>query len=289
MCSTNLRPPQKYFANTGERSTMNTIGFLGGGQMATAIAKGASKSSMGASTSQLVFCEPNSGQQKKLKELFPECTLCESAQQLFERCDRIVIAVKPQVLTEIATSLRPLIQPRHLLVSIVAGVAITKLSEWFGTSNIIRIMPNTPCQSGKGASGMAVATGVNQDDTAWCEALFNSLGITIRCTDDQLHAVTGVSGSGPAYVLMMIEALSDGGVKAGLSRTAALELATQTVLGAAAMVQDTKQHPAVLREQVTSPGGTTIAAIASLERNGFRHAVIDAVDSAVQRSRELGG
>lgn len=268
---------------------MSTIGFLGGGQMATAIAKGADKSSINASSNLLVFCEPNPGQQKKLRELFPSCKLCDSAQQLFELCDRIVIAVKPQVLSEIATSLRPFIHPRHLLVSIVAGISISKLCDWFGTDNLIRIMPNTPCQSGKGASGMAVANGVNQDDTAWCETLFNSLGITIRCTDDQLHAVTGVSGSGPAYVLMMIEALSDGGVKAGLSRAAALELAAQTVLGAAAMVQDTKQHPAVLREQVTSPGGTTIAAIASLERNGFRHAVIEAVDSAVHRSRELGG
>ncbi len=268
---------------------MRTIGFLGGGQMATAIAKGADRCTVGSQAVRLIFCEPNPGQQKKLKELFPDCRLCDSAQQLFDLCDRVIIAVKPQVLTEIATSLRSFIHPRHLLVSIVAGVSIPKLSEWFGTNNIIRIMPNTPCQSGKGASGMAVAAGVNQDDTAWCESLFNSLGITVRCTDDQLHAVTGVSGSGPAYVLMLIEALSDGGVKAGLSRVAALDLATQTVLGAAAMVQDTKQHPAVLREQVTSPGGTTIAAIASLERNGFRHAVIEAVDSAVQRSRELGG
>lgn len=268
---------------------MNTIGFLGGGQMATAIARGAVRGDSSSATVQLVFCEPNSSQQAKLKELFPGCQICDSAQQLFQSCDRIVIAVKPQVLGEIATSLRAYVQPRHLLVSIVAGISIAKLSEWFGTVNIIRIMPNTPCQSGKGASGMAVAAGVSQSDTAWCESLFNSLGITIRCTDDQLHAVTGVSGSGPAYVLMMIEALSDGGVKAGLSRAAALDLATQTVLGAAAMVQDTKQHPAVLREQVTSPGGTTIAAIASLEKNGFRNAVIEAVDKAVARSRELGG
>lgn len=267
---------------------MSSIGFLGGGQMATAIAKGAVRSADVDAAPKLIFCEPNPGQQAKLRELFPDCQLCDSAQQLFEICNRIVIAVKPQVLGEIATSLRSLVEKRHLLVSIVAGVSIAKLCEWFGTSNVIRIMPNTPCQSGKGASGMAVAVGVSQDDTAWCESLFNSLGITIRCTDDQLHAVTGVSGSGPAYVLMMIEALSDGGVKAGLSRTAALDLATQTVLGAAAMVQDTRLHPAVLREQVTSPGGTTIAAIASLERNGFRHAVIEAVDSAVTRSRELG-
>jgi pyrroline-5-carboxylate reductase len=267
---------------------MSSIGFLGGGQMATAIAKGAARSGDTTSAPKLIFCEPNPGQQAKLRELFPNCQLCDSAQQLFEICDRIVIAVKPQVLTEIATSLRSLVEKRHLMVSIVAGVSIAKLSEWLGTSNVIRIMPNTPCQLGKGASGMAVAAGVSQEDTAWCEDLFNSLGITIRCTDDQLHAVTGVSGSGPAYVLMMIEALSDGGVKAGLSRAAALELATQTVLGAAAMVQETGLHPALLREQVTSPGGTTIAALASLERNCFRHAVIEAVDSAVARSRELG-
>ena len=267
---------------------MNAIGFLGGGQMATAIARGADRSSVGGAELRLFFCEPNLSQQKRLKELFPACHLCDSAQQLFELCDRIVIAVKPQVLVEIASSLRPFVNANHVLVSIVAGISLSRLSEWFSTQNIIRIMPNTPCQSGKGASGMAVGNGVTQENTAWCESLFNSLGITVRCTDDQLHAVTGVSGSGPAYVLMMIEALSDGGVKAGLSRTAALELATQTVLGAAAMVQDTKLHPAVLREQVASPAGTTIAAIASLERNGFRNSVIEAVDSAVARSRELG-
>jgi pyrroline-5-carboxylate reductase len=265
----------------------NKIGFLGGGQMASAIARGASRSQV-AAESDLYFYEPSLAQQKRLKEAFPGCALCESTQQLFETCTRIVVAVKPQVLSDIATSLRKFIRPEHVLVSIAAGISLHKLSDWFGTSNIVRVMPNTPCQSGQGASGMAVGSGVSPEDSAWCESLFQAVGKIIRCTDEQLHAVTGVSGSGPAYVLMMIEALSDGGVMAGLSRQSALELAAQTVLGAAAMVQETGLHPAVLREQVTSPAGTTIAALASLERDGFRSAVIDAVMAAVKRSRELG-
>ena len=138
------------------------------------------------------------------------------------------------------------------------------------------------------AAGIAAGKGVSPADAAWCESVFGAVGKFVRCTDEQLHAVTGVSGSGPAYVLMMIEAMSDGGVMAGLSRQTAMELAVQTVLGAAAMVQETGVHPAVLREQVTSPAGTTIAALATLERAGFRSAVIDAVMAATKRSQEMG-
>lgn len=150
-------------------------------------------------------------------------------------------------------------------------------------------MPNTPCQSLAGASGIAMATAVSSQDFDWCQSIFTAVGKVVRVTDDQLHGVTGVSSSGPAYVLMMIEAMSDGGVMAGLSRQASLELATQTVLGTAKMVQETGIHPAVLREQVTSPGGTTIAALSSMERAAFRSAVIDGVMAAVKRSRELAG
>ncbi|AMV34928.1 Pyrroline-5-carboxylate reductase [Pirellula sp. SH-Sr6A] len=264
----------------------NTIGFLGGGQMATAIAKGVIAAGL-AKPSDLVIYEPNATQQTRLRELFPECTLPESTQELFDKAARVVLAVKPQVLAEIAISLRHHTRNEHLLVSIAAGIPLKKLSDWFESERVIRVMPNTPCQSRQGASGIAVGKGVSPQDAAWCESIFGAVGRFVRCTDDQLHAVTGLSGSGPAYVLMMIEALSDGGVMSGLSRQTALELAVQTVLGAATMVQETGTHPAVLREQVTSPAGTTASALAVLERAGFRSALIDAVVAASQRSREL--
>lgn len=264
----------------------NTIGFLGGGQMATAIARGVIAAGLSKS-SDLVIYEPNTAQQSRLKESFPDCVLADSPKQLFERSNRVILAVKPQVLSEIAISLRPYTRNEHLLVSIAAGISLKKLADWFESERVIRVMPNTPCQSRQGASGIAAGKGVTSQDAAWCESIFGAVGRFVRCTDDQLHAVTGVSGSGPAYVLMMIEALSDGGVMCGLSRQTALELAVQTVLGAATMAQETGAHPAILREQVTSPAGTTAAALAVLERSAFRSALIDAVVAATQRSREL--
>lgn len=262
------------------------FGFLGGGQMATAIARGAVIAGI-ASNSEIGFLETNAQQQVVLKDKFPGSVLLSGPEELFRSCQRIVIAVKPQVLAEVASRLNQFVTPEHLLVSIAAGIPLHKLTTWFGTQRMIRVMPNTPCQSLAGASGITNAKAVTAEDSQWCESLFGAVGKFVRVTEDQLHGVTGVSGSGPAYVLMMIEALSDGGVMAGLSRQAALELATQTVLGTAKMVQETGVHPAVLREQVTSPAGTTIAALSTMERAGFRAAVIDGVMAAVKRSREL--
>ncbi|MEQ1830129.1 MAG: pyrroline-5-carboxylate reductase [Pirellula sp.] len=262
------------------------FGFLGGGQMASAIARGAVVSGI-ASDENIAFFDTSTNQIQTLREKFPRSCIVDSATELFSICRRIVLAVKPQTLAEIAGGFREVVTEQHLLVSIAAGIPLDKLSLWFGTQRIIRVMPNTPCQSLEGASGIAVAKSVTDNDVEWCESLFGSVGKVVRVSEEQLHGVTGVSGSGPAYVLMMIEALSDGGVMAGLSRQAALELATQTVLGTAKMVQETGIHPAVLREQVTSPAGTTIAALSTLERAGFRSAVIDGVMAAVKRSREL--
>jgi pyrroline-5-carboxylate reductase len=263
------------------------FGFLGGGQMATAIARGAILAGI-ATDAEIAFCDSNAGQVEVLKTKFPRASLV-STEELFARCNRIVLAVKPQTLLDISTSLAVRVNSQHLLVSIAAGISLSKLAIGLGTHRIVRVMPNTPCQSLEGASGIASASAVTPEDLDWCSSLFGAVGKVVRVSDDQLHGVTGVSGSGPAYVLMMIEALSDGGVMAGLSRQASLELATQTVLGAAKMVQETGIHPAVLREQVTSPGGTTIAALSTMERAGFRSAVIDGVMAAVKRSRELAG
>lgn len=264
------------------------LGLLGGGQMATAIAEGVRKAGW-IEESALLICEPNSDQVAKLRSKLPKAKIVSRSEELFDQSHRIVLAVKPQVLESIHLSLAPHVLPHHLVISIAAGIPIQKLSHWLRTERIVRVMPNIAAQSLQGASGIAVGHGVNEEDRAWCDRVFRSIGQVVHVQEEQLHAVTGVSGSGPAYVLMMIEALSDGGVLAGLPRDVALQLATQTVLGAAAMVQDTGTHPALLREQVTSPAGTTIAALRVLEERGFRGAVMDAVMAAADRSRELAG
>jgi len=264
------------------------FGFLGGGQMATAIAKGVVQSQVAAAQS-IAFYEPNAEQATKIQRLYPGAFLASSANELFDRCHRLILAVKPQVLEGISMGLAPHTTPHHHLISIAAGIPLAKLTQWFRTERITRVMPNTPCQCLQGASGIAHGSGVGQEDREWTDRVFRSVGTVVQVTDDQLHAVTGVSGSGPAYVLMMIEAMSDGGVASGLSREVALQLATQTVLGAAAMVQQTQVHPAILREQVTSPAGTTIEALKTLEDGAFRGTVIAAVLAATRRSRELAG
>ncbi|MFN9508790.1 MAG: pyrroline-5-carboxylate reductase [Planctomycetota bacterium] len=264
------------------------FGFLGGGQMATAIAKGVVHAKV-AAPSALAFYEPSAEQVAKIKNLFPEASLASSASELFDRSHRLILAVKPQVLEGIAMGLAQHVTPHHHLISIAAGIPLAKLTQWFRTERFTRVMPNTPCQCLQGASGIAHSHGVSDQDKEWTDRVFRSVGTVVGVTDEQLHAVTGVSGSGPAYVLMMIEALSDGGVASGLSREVALKLATQTVLGAATMVQQTQVHPAILREQVTSPAGTTIEALKVLESGAFRSTVMQAVIAATNRSKELSG
>jgi pyrroline-5-carboxylate reductase len=196
------------------------FGFLGGGQMATAIAKGVVHAKV-AAPSALAFYEPSAEQVAKIKNLFPEASLASSASELFDRSHRLILAVKPQVLEGIAMGLAPHVTPHHHLISIAAGIPLAKLTQWFRTERFTRVMPNTPCQCLQGASGIAHSHGVSDQDKEWTDRVFRSVGTVVGVTDEQLHAVTGVSGSGPAYVLMMIEALSDGGVASGLSRDGA--------------------------------------------------------------------
>jgi pyrroline-5-carboxylate reductase len=264
------------------------LGFLGGGQMAMALAKGAVQSKI-VQPKQLAFCEPVKQQQVRLEAEFPGCQIFHAAGELFSTCERIVLAVKPQVFKEIGSQLGSLTRSEHLYLSILAGFSLAQLSETLRSHRIVRVMPNTPAQVLAGASGMAFGGDVNDADRAWSEKLMKGVGLVVTTNDQSLHAVTGLSGSGPAYVLLVIEALSDGGVAAGLSREVATQLAIQTVLGTAKMAQESGLHPAALRDQVTSPGGTTIAALQVLESRGLRSALIEAVMAATQRSRQLAG
>ena len=215
----------------------------------------------------------------------------DSLRQLVETCDTILLCTKPgdvpEVLREIATF--GTVPKGILLISVAAGVTISSIENFiFNHARVIRAMPNTPALVGKGAAAFAPGTNANQEDVAFATDLLGSVGKVVEVSEKLMDAVTGLSGSGPAFVYILIEALADGGVASGLNRDKALELATQTVLGAATMVHETGLHPALLKDMVASPGGTTIAGIAALEEHGFRNAAIKAVESATIRSIELG-
>jgi pyrroline-5-carboxylate reductase len=201
--------------------------------------------------------------------------------------DVVLLAVKPNVIANVAEQGSG-IWSGKLVVSIAAGVSLQSLIEWFGHHRIVRVMPNTPSLVGAGASGFCCGDGVTDADKTTIATMLESVGIAIEVNESQMDGVTGVSGSGPAYVCMIVEAMADGGVAAGLPRDVALRLATQTVLGTAKMIAQTGRHPGELKDAVASPGGTTIAAIASLEHNGLRAALIEAVQAAAAKSKEVG-
>ena len=205
------------------------------------------------------------------------------------RAETIIVAVKPHDVGRVLSDIAPTLSASQLVISIAAGVTIDMLECHLtpGTP-IIRVMPNTPALVGSGASAYALGASANAGHAERVNSMLSAVGIAVEVPERLLDAVTGLSGSGPAYVYMLIEALCDAGVSVGLPRNISTSLAAQTVLGAARMVVETGEHPAKLRDAVTSPGGTTIAGVAALEKAGFRSAIIDAVQCATKRSRELG-
>lgn len=201
----------------------------------------------------------------------------------------IVIAVKPNDVAAVLASIKDDLTPQHLIVSIAAGVTIATLaSHTPAGTRIVRVMPNTPCLVQQVAAGVAKGPEATDADQALVISLFSAMGTALAVPEDKLDAVTGLSGSGPAYGYLAIEALADGGVRAGLPRAVALQLAAQTMLGAATMVLSTGKHPGQLKDEVCSPGGTTIAGVHALETAGFRAALMNAVVAASTRSAELG-
>ncbi|MEW5861577.1 MAG: pyrroline-5-carboxylate reductase [Cyanobacteriota bacterium] len=209
--------------------------------------------------------------------------------------DILLLAIKPQVFEAVATELAQgdgkgvsKEEPLPVVVSILAGVSLGKLEAAFGRHPVIRAMPNTPATVGAGVTALAPGKAVSKSQIEQAISLFQSVGEVVEVPESLMDAVTGLSGSGPAYVALMVEALSDGGVAAGLPRAIASQLALSTVLGTAQLLQQSELHPAQLKDRVTSPGGTTIAGIRELERAGFRSALIEAVLAAKERSRQLG-
>lgn len=268
-------------------STIKTIGFIGGGNMAEALIKGLLKGAFPPSA--VMVSEPNEDRQRLLAERYGVALTAENL-EIVKGCDLVVLAVKPQIAAEVLGGVAAAFSGGKLLVSILAGVATERLEAFFdGSPRVVRAMPNTPALVGEGATAICAGRFASPADLLAARHLFEAVGTVHEVNEGQMDAVTGLSGSGPAYVFTVIEALADGGVLEGLPRDTALALATQTVLGAARLVAEGGVHPALLRDKVCSPGGTTIAAVRILEQKGLRAALMEAVASAAGRSRELGG
>ncbi len=217
-----------------------------------------------------------------------DAKVARSIAEAVAEADVILIATKPPVVAVLLTDIAPTLRPDQLVISIAAGVRIAKMEALAGDGKpVIRAMPNTPATVLEGATALARGAFATEAHMQLALSMFCAVGKAVEVEEKLMDAVTGLSGSGPAYVFMLIEALMDGGVKAGLSRQTARLLAAQTVYGAAKMVLETNTHPAELKDNVTTPGGTTIQAVAVLERAGLRTALIDAIEAATERSREL--
>jgi pyrroline-5-carboxylate reductase len=263
------------------------IGFLGAGKMATALARGWLAAQL--VTPEYVLAADPLPQARDAYQQATGLHCVADNRQVVAGSDVLILAVKPQNLAPVLSEIRATIAPRHLIVSIVAGATLRQLADGLGQDRrLIRVMPNTPCLLGASASGYAPGQTATAEDVDLVGRLLGAVGRAFRLPEKLLDAVTGLSGSGPAFVYVMIEALSDGGVKMGLPRDVATALAAQTVLGSARMVLETGLHTGELKDMVASPGGTTIAGLHALERAGVRAALMDAVEAATRRATELG-
>jgi pyrroline-5-carboxylate reductase len=264
-----------------------TVGIMGGGNMGEALISGIIQSGL-LTPRDILFHEPRPERRKYLQEKFAVIPV-DANSQLIPRAATLILAVKPQSVPEVLPEIASLLRPHHLLISICAGVPLSYLQSFCPHPvRMVRAMPNTPALIQKGATALAPSPAARLEDISTAEAIFQAVGITVLVKESQMDTVTGLSGSGPAYVFAVIEALAAGGVKEGLSQDVALNLTTQTVLGAAHLIQATAKHPATLRDQVCTPGGTTMAGLYAMEEGGFRLALMNAVIAATKRSKELG-
>jgi len=266
------------------------IGFIGGGNMAEAIIKGMLSSSL-VKVSNVFVSEPNKNRQNFLSSEY-KIKIVKDNLDLVKKSDVLIIAVKPQIICEVLNGIADQVDAQKLVISVAAGVPISQIEEALRVGKkkklcVVRTMPNTPSVVQEGATAITAAKGVSKSDFKISHEIFQAVGQTVEVPEEQIDAVTGLSGSGPAYIFMIIEALTDAGVKMGLSRDVATELTVQTVLGSALLVRETGTSPGELKNRVTSPGGTTIAGLHALEKGSLRATLMNAVEMATLRSKEL--
>jgi pyrroline-5-carboxylate reductase len=266
----------------------NKLGFIGAGRMATALARGFVQAELLSPTS-ILASDPFDAAREKFAGAIAGATVYDQNTPVVATVDVLILAVKPQLMSHVLDEIRSKIGKEVLVVSIAAGVPLARLAAGLpANQRIVRVMPNTPCLVGRGASAFSRGAFATEADGELVAQLLSAVGIAREVPESQLDAVTGLSGSGPAFVYTMIEALTEGGAAVGLPPALAAELAAQTAAGAAEMIVKTGASPAALREQVTSPGGTTLAGLKALDENGFQGAVVAAIRAATQRSAELG-
>ena len=264
-----------------------TLAFLGTGAMAEALIRGLLHAKT-AQPGEIIATARRPERAEALARSYGVRTTLDNVAAVRE-AEVVILSVKPQAMAKLLVQIAPAVDPRKLVISIAAGVPVAAIERKLGAgARIVRAMPNTPALVGRGACAIAAGEHATEDDLKVAASIFEAVGIVTVVEESLLDAVTGLSGSGPAYVFLVIEALSDAGVKVGLPRYTALKLAAQTVLGAAHLLIETEAHPGQLKDQVTSPGGTAIAGLHTLEAGGLRTTLINAVEAATRRARELG-
>lgn len=264
-----------------------TLGIIGCGKMAYALLRGISRDVTNELRS-IYICDPDQTRKDLFIRDFKAIPL--SKEELIKKSEVIILAVKPNQVKEVLTYTENCWDGQKLLISIAAGLKTTDLERAIPAQEIrvVRVMPNTPCLVGEGMSAICGGTFAGQTDLDLVQSLLNSSGQTVLVQEQAMDAITAVSGSGPAYVFLLVEAMIEAGVNVGLTSDTARQLVLQTFKGSVRMLEASGQHPAVLKAQVCSPGGTTIAGVRQLEAGGVRKAFFDAVDAACTRSVELG-
>ncbi len=263
-----------------------TVGFIGTGNMAEALIRGLLHAGV-AGKEQTLGSDPREERRTELSERYGIRVVADNL-EVARQAETLVLSVKPQVMANVLDQVGSQIHPHALVISIAAGIPLAAIEARLPQARVIRTMPNTPALVDAGATAIAAGGHATEADLQSAKKIFDSIGTTVILEETQMDAVTGLSGSGPAYIFLIIEALSDAGVKMGLSRYNAQALAAQTVLGSAKLLLETNEHPGRLKDMVTSPGGTAIAGLHTLEAGGLRTTLMNAVEAATTRSRELG-
>jgi pyrroline-5-carboxylate reductase len=275
--------------SAGEMPAAGRLAVVGVGVMGGALARGLVRSGELNAADLILFDSMRDKAEALAAELDSKPTVASSEAEAVTAADTVLVATKPKIVPAVLQKMWAAVKPTHVIVSIAAGVKIAKIESLIPERiPVLRVMPNTPATIGEAATAIARGTHATDAHVALGLKLFRAIGKAVEVDETLMDAVTGLSGSGPAYVFLIVEALTDGAVKIGLPRETARLLAAQTVYGAAKMVLETGAHPAQLKDNVTTPGGTTIAGLAALEHGGLRAALMDAVEAAATRSKEMG-